>query len=58
LFNLGQLEDALMCYDLAIDNLKRAIDLHPEKCIEIAKEDPDFNNIRDEPDFQKAIGFA
>ena len=41
--------------ELAIENLKQAINLNPEKCPKIAKNDSDFDNIREDERFQALI---
>ncbi|WP_373528613.1 tetratricopeptide repeat protein [Nostoc sp.] len=40
--------------DLAIENLQQAINLNPE-CREMAKTDTDFDNIREDRQFQDLI---
>ncbi|MEC5029376.1 MAG: hypothetical protein SAL07_05635, partial [Oscillatoria sp. PMC 1051.18] len=41
--------------DLAIENLKQAINLNPDECRERAKTDPDFDKIREDDRFQELL---
>jgi hypothetical protein len=41
--------------ELAIDNLKKAIEFVPQKYQNLAKTDPDFDKIRGEKQFQELL---
>jgi tetratricopeptide (TPR) repeat protein len=41
--------------ELTIENLKRSINLNPNTCKELAKSEPDFDGIRQNPMFQELI---
>ncbi|MGL4378957.1 MAG: TPR end-of-group domain-containing protein, partial [Microcoleaceae cyanobacterium] len=42
--------------EFAIESLEHAINLNPTQCVELAKNDPDFDRLRQHDVFKKLIG--
>ena len=60
--NTKPLYNKACCYslqgkvELALENLSKAIQLHPSECRKRAQTNTDFEAIRDHPDFKALLG--